>query len=337
MNSSIQEEKGNPVVTLKAQAEKFDFNMLRAGKDNTKANSGDQAYRDIDRMDFIIHDKSVDKILIKALINRDKQEFNEIWEEYCKDPKIPSDKKTDQYKEEVEKFYNIGKEHANLLPNSQNGDYRPFAKAVFREMFKYAKAQVPSDLILEELITNCNQAGYEAALTTDILFPAFNQSKLTLLTPQKIINISCKNPNCVELKSHMEVPVMDRGLIPSVENAKEAIICNLQGLLGFTLEFQDGEDDITYTNGKLSLTVPRKLRDYKIDGRSLFDIIREYFYKFCEKLGFKFETEIGHNFEEEEYSFEGARLVFKEQPENYVEDPDVDPLSNQHDTHSFGD
>nr|WP_264685994.1 hypothetical protein [Wolbachia endosymbiont (group B) of Colias croceus] len=91
-----------------------------------------------------------------------------------------------------------------------------------------------------------------------------------------------------------------------------------------------------YKDGKLSLTVPRKLRDYKIDGRSLFDTIKEYFYKFCEKLGFKFEVEIEHNFEEEdslyegeEYNFEGARLVFQEQPQNYIEDPDVDPLNKK--------
>ncbi len=30
-------------------------------------------------------------------------------------------------------------------------------------MFRYAGAEVPSDAILEELVTNCNQAGYEAA------------------------------------------------------------------------------------------------------------------------------------------------------------------------------
>lgn len=30
----------------------------------------------------------------------------------------------------------------------------------------------------------------------------------------------------------------------------------------------------------MSLAVPRKLRDYKIDGRNLFDIIKDYFYKF---------------------------------------------------------
>ncbi len=65
--------------------------------------------------------------------------------------------------------------------------------------------------------------------------------------------------------------------------------------LEFALESQDGKDDVIYKDGKLSLTVPRKLRDYKTDGISLFDIIKEYFYKFCEKLGFKFEVEIEHD------------------------------------------
>ncbi|OCA05779.1 hypothetical protein wTpre_98 [Wolbachia endosymbiont of Trichogramma pretiosum] len=61
--------------------------------------------------------------------------------------------------------------------------------------------------------------------------------------------------------------------------------------LEFALKSQDGKDDVIYKNGKLSLTVPRKLRDYKIDGRISFDTIKEYFYKFCEKLRFKFEVE----------------------------------------------
>jgi hypothetical protein len=125
-------------------------------------------------------------------------------------------------------------------------------------------------------------------------------------------------------------------VIPVVKfDNPEKKLGELSSSLGFTLESQDGKDDVIYKGGKLSFTVSRKLRDYKIDGRSLFDIIKEYFYKFCEKLGFKFETEteIEHSFEEEDslyedegYSFEGARLVFREQPENYVEDPDVDPL-----------
>ncbi|WP_214249448.1 hypothetical protein [Wolbachia endosymbiont of Anopheles demeilloni] len=91
MNNSIQEKKGNPVVTLKAQAEKFDFSRLRADKNNKLANSGETMFLDFDRMDFVINGKSIDTILTKALINRDKKEFDKIWEAYCKDSKILRD------------------------------------------------------------------------------------------------------------------------------------------------------------------------------------------------------------------------------------------------------
>ncbi len=104
MNNSTQEKNENPVVTLKAQAEKFDFSKLRAGKKNVEANSGKQAYQDIDRMDFTINDQSVDKILIKALINRDKKEFDKIWAEHYKNEKIPDHKKMTSTKRNLKNF-----------------------------------------------------------------------------------------------------------------------------------------------------------------------------------------------------------------------------------------
>lgn len=318
MSGSTSEEKKNPVVTLKAQAEKFDFSKLRADEKNTLANSGETMFLDFYRMNFVVNKKIIDSTLIFALTKGAKKNgLEKAWDEHCKNEKAPDDKKTDQYKKKFEEFYNLGAKYTNLLSKGKAGNYRPFAKQVFIELFEYAKAEVPSDSILEELITSCNQLGYEGNLHFYVLIPAFDQSRLSPLTPtQKIVNISCKSPNCVELKSHMEVPVMDQGLVSSVknDNHKEAIICNLQGLLEFTLESQDGKDDVTYTNGKLSLTIPRKLRDYKIDGRNLFDIIQEYFYKFCEKLGFKFEVEIEHNL--------GNPLEVNSR----VKDPDVDPL-----------
>ncbi|WP_224721435.1 hypothetical protein [Candidatus Wolbachia massiliensis] len=198
-------------------------------------------------------------------------------------------------------------------------------------MFKYAEAQVPSDHILEELITNCNQAGYEGAFFTKAS-PELVKYNLTLQNPLKVINIHCTDINHISVKSDMVIPVV------KLDNPEEKL-GELFNSLEFTLESQDGKDGVTYKEGKLSLAVPRKLRDYKIDGKSLFDIVKEYFYKFCEKLGFKFETEIEHNFEEEDslyedekYNFEGLRLAFKEQPENYVKDPDVDPLNNKRGT-----
>ncbi|MCM1002268.1 hypothetical protein [Wolbachia pipientis] len=284
MSSSTSEEKKNPVVTLKAKAEKFDYRALRARAttEEEDINRGGVTFRDLPRMNFIINKKDIDQNFINQL--------------YAK--------------------------HASLIENNENGEknYRPFAKQVFIELFEYAEAQVPSDPILEELVTNCNQAGYEGALTTDIFCPAFAQSKLSLLAlTQKTVNISCKSQNCVELRSHMEVPVMDQGLVSSVknDNHKEAIICNLQGSLEFTLESQDGKDGVTYKNGKLSLTVPRKLRDYKASDKNLFDILKEYFYRFCEKLGFKFEVEIEHDLDDQL------------EVNSSVKDPDVDPLSNK--------
>lgn len=69
-------------------------------------------------------------------------------------------------------------------------------------------------------------------------------------------------------------------------------ICNLSSSLEFTIESHNGEDFVTYRDGKLSLTTPKELKNYKDNGKSLFDIIKEYFQKFCAKLGFKPETKI---------------------------------------------
>lgn len=335
MNRFIPEEKKNPVITLKAQAGKFNFSKLRADKGNAGANSGYQAYQDIDRMNFVINKKNIDTILIKALINRDKEEFDKLWEKYCEGLKVSNDKETDRYKEKVEKFYNIGKGYTNLLPKEgdENKSYRPFVKEIFKEIFKYAEAQVPSDYILEELITNCNQAGYEAGVPME-LQGALGQHSFITESPKKVINIDHISQNNVNIRSNMTLPILFQKSDGTIGDK----VCDLPNLLEFTLESQD-DKNVTYKDGKLSLNVSRELRDYKIDDRSLFDIIKEYFYKFCEKLGFKFETEIEHNFEEEdslyedkEYNFEGACLVFNEQPENYVEDPDVDHLSNKRGT-----
>nr|WP_246209836.1 hypothetical protein [Wolbachia endosymbiont of Atemnus politus] len=238
-------------------------------------------------MDFIIHDKSVDKILIKAVINRDKEEFDKIWEKYCEGPEIPSDKKTDQYKEEIKKFYDLGKEHIHLLPKEETGNYRPFAKEVFKEMFKYTGTKVPSDSILEELVTNCNQAGYEAALFTEVVFK-LNSYDLTSHNPVKVMNIDCIDINHITVKSDMVIPVV------KFDNPEEKL-SKLSSSLEFTLESQDGKDGVTYTNGNLLLTVPRELKNYKVGDKNLFNIIKEYFQKFCEKLGFKFEVEIEHD------------------------------------------
>lgn len=166
-------------------------------------------------------------------------------------------------------------------------------------MFQYAKAAVPSDSILEELVTNCNQSSYRGGgLVTNVLAPALFPHEL-MLQSQGTIHINCTNRNCVSIKSDNEISITDTKLLTELlandYDPKEAVICQLNNSLEFTLESQDGKDSVTYKKGKLSLTIPKELKSYQDSGKSLFDVIKEYFQKFCEKLGFKFEAKIKQN------------------------------------------
>ncbi|WP_143689508.1 hypothetical protein [Wolbachia endosymbiont of Nilaparvata lugens] len=318
MNNSTQEKNENPVVTLKAQAEKFDFSKLRADKNNQLATTGKQMYDDFRRMRFVINSKSLDEILIGALIDGvDQHNFDEVWDRHYKKQEIPDDKKTDQYKEKFERFYNLGKGYTHLLPKEgdKNENYHPIAKEIFKEMFKYAEAQIPSDPLLEELVTNCNQLGYDGNLSFHVDTPALASHNLVTGVLKKTININCTESSYTKIESKMSISVLDPNKTKEYENSKDAAIATIQSSIKFTLQSQDGKDDVIYKDGKLSLTVPRKLRDYKIDGRSLFDTIKEYFYKFCEKLGFKFEVEIEHDLGD---------------PMSYLEEVDLPIHSNEH-------
>lgn len=311
MSSSTSEEKENPVVTLRTQADGFDFSKLRAGEDNAKANSGETMLLDFYRMSFVINKKSIDNTLTIALIKGAEQNgLEKSWDEHCKNEKTPDRKKTDQYKKKFEEFYNLGTEHTHLLPKEETGDYRPFAKEVFKEMFKYAKAEVPSDPILEELVTNCNQAAYLGALYDEDR-PLFHVTKAHELTfgSSHTTHINCYDSDCVAIivKERISTSTFAK---PSEE------LCKLDSSLEFTLESQDGKNGVTYKNGKLSLTVPERLKDYNIGDKSLFDIIKERFQKLCEKLGFfkiKIERGLGNPLE----------------VNSCVEDPNVGFFSNE--------
>ncbi|MGL9718889.1 MAG: hypothetical protein ACR5K9_09875 [Wolbachia sp.] len=100
------------------------------------------------------------------------------------------------------------------------------------------------------------------------------QNELLVRDLKKTINIGCNNPNDVKVRSDMILPI----LFQKSDGTLGEKVCDLSSSLEFTLESQDWKNGLTYKDGKLSLTIPRKLRDYKIDGRNLFDIIQEYFY-----------------------------------------------------------
>ncbi|MFP3020271.1 MAG: hypothetical protein ACEY3F_02835 [Wolbachia sp.] len=254
MNNFIPEEKENPVVTLRTQAEEFDFSKLRAGKDNAEANSGNTAFCDLRRMDFVINKKSTSRDFIAKLYE----------------------------------------EHDSLLPKSEgeNEDYRPFARKVFKEIFKYAGAQVPSDHILEELVINCNQAGYVGALYGEDkpLFHVATAHELVFGSSHTTY-INCSDP------SHATIRIEEKIAVCTLAKPEEEL-CKLDSSLEFTLQSQDGKDDVTYKDGKLSLTVPKRLKDYNIGDKNLFDIIKECFQKLCEKFGF-FKIKIGHDLDKQ--------------------------------------
>lgn len=218
--------------------------------------------------------------------------FDKLWEKHYKDTNIPDDQKTDPYKVEFEKFYNIGRKYIPLLPTIDDGnwDYRPFAKEVFKEMFEYAGASIPTDAILEELVTNCNQAGYRFATSMPVLETSFSEHGLKGVYQNEVINIDCTDQNLVKAELDMTIPVVE---LDNPENE----VCKLHSLLKFTLKSKDGKN-VTYEDGNLSLTVPKILKNYNIDDKNLLKVIKKYLQKFCEKLGFKFkeEIQIKHNF-----------------------------------------
>ncbi|WP_353277408.1 hypothetical protein [Wolbachia endosymbiont (group A) of Agelastica alni] len=212
--------------------------------------------------------------------------LGELWKNHCEDPKTADHQKTDSYKKEFEEFYNAGHGYIHLLPTErdENKDYRSFAKEVFKKMFRYAGAEVPSNAILEELVTNCNQAGYGAGIFNES-HAALSSCSLTPHNPKKALNIYCTDHNHIKVRYDMAMP------ITTVDNPEEKI-CNLPSSLEFIIESHDGEDFATHSDGKLLLTIPEELKNYKDNGKTLFDIIKEYFQKLCAKLGFKSETKI---------------------------------------------
>ncbi|BET35020.1 MULTISPECIES: hypothetical protein [Wolbachia] len=309
----MKEAKESPVVRLKATAKEFNFGKLRADQDNKLANSGETMFLDFQRMNFIINKKEIDKNFIIAfkegdkdykneIFNRDnfdnlseegkafmepvlkeldQDRLSEVWENHCNSPTIADEKKIDEYRKEFERFYNAGRSSYHLFSKK---DYRALAKEIFKEMFRYAGAEVPSNAILEELVTNCNQAGYEAGIFNES-HAALSSCSLIPHSPKKALNIYCTDHNHIKVKSDMAMP------ITTLNNPKEKI-CDLSSSLEFTLESQYGEDLVKYGDGKLSLTIPEELKNYKDNGKTLFDTIKEYFQKFRAKLGFKPEAKI---------------------------------------------
>ncbi|MDG7056676.1 MAG: hypothetical protein LKM43_00780 [Wolbachia endosymbiont of Penenirmus auritus] len=181
-------------------------------------------------------------------------------------------------------------EHENLIPKDKDekGDYRPFLKEVFTKMFLHADARIPNNSIMEELITYYNRSGYMSSISfQDLLCPfELRMYSFKPLVPsyKEKICMDCDDSNCLKFSFNAS---------DGVYGNNQNLVCNLHTSVEFKLKCEG--ENVTYEEGKVSLTIPRKLKNYKVDDKNLFDIIIEYFQRACEKLGFKFETKIEHS------------------------------------------
>ncbi|QOD38182.1 hypothetical protein [Candidatus Wolbachia massiliensis] len=189
---------------------------------------------------------------------------------------------------------NLYSKHKNLISKDEK---RPFLKAVFTEMFEHADATVPNDSIIEELITHYNQEGYshffsaqrgKALLPFDLLILSSESEQRT--------HIDCDKPDCLKFSFSYRTKYVCNVHDPL------PVKCNLCCSAEFQLKCKDG--NVTYEDGKVLLTIPKELEDYRAGDDNLLDKlidivnkIIEYFKKLCEKLGFKFDTRIEYDSE----------------------------------------
>ncbi|BET36726.1 MULTISPECIES: ankyrin repeat domain-containing protein [Wolbachia] len=148
---------------------------------------------------------------------------------------------------------------------NEGDDKRLFAKYVFTEIFKHAKAEVPNDSLIEELTTSCNQAGYMAFLAIRIHSILIKYQVLSSDSCKKIMYIDCSDENYVRINYKSSMVVRN-------SYNPEKKICELDSLLRFTLKFHNGE--VEYENGKVTLIIPEEL---KAGRESLLDDINERF------------------------------------------------------------
>ncbi|WP_353277193.1 hypothetical protein [Wolbachia endosymbiont (group B) of Villa cingulata] len=210
----------NTITKLEFKLTQHLLIKVKANESNKDANSGNQAYKDLPRMSFIINDKPIDSRFVTQL-------YDEL---------------------------------------NQN-DKRQIAKHVFTKMFEHAKAEVPNDHILEELITHCNQAGYEFAMYEQ-MHSILAKYNLIPIVSEKTIHICDSNADSVNIEYRKIIRVAEL-------NNPEKEICRSNSSLKFTLKFQS--DRVDYENGKVILTIPKQLSNYKANDNSLLDDINKHF------------------------------------------------------------
>jgi hypothetical protein len=284
----------NFIVALKEGARKWESELFNSGAIHdidVRYNDifNEEGTREIDTDHGQAFVDSVLKDIEKGLA---EDALAELWEEHCKKHDTTAEQKTDSYRQEFERFYNAGQKYIHLVPleKVENKNYRSFAKEIFIELFKHVGTEIPSDPILEELVTNCNQSAYLGALYhKDGPLTRAAEIHELLFGSSHTTHIDCTDSNHVTVKSSEIISVRNF-------NNPEEEVGKIDSSLEFILESQNDQESVTYNDGKLSLTVPRELENYHVNNeeepshsdvivkKSLLDHIVERFLVIIEKL-----------------------------------------------------
>ncbi|MGL9725758.1 MAG: hypothetical protein ACR5KV_03600 [Wolbachia sp.] len=73
-------------------------------------------------------------------------------------------------------------------------------------------------------------------------------------------------------------------------------MCHLRNSVEFKLKCEG--ENVIYKESKVSLTIPKELKNYRVGDKNLFNVIIEYFQNFYEKFGFQFKTKVKHSLDE---------------------------------------
>jgi hypothetical protein len=277
-------QDNNPTNIIRATAKEFNYKSLLSqdeegniGKNNSSS-SGATMYADFSRKNFVINGKKVE-----VLSNNEKEAINQNNNNRQKKDEYHLKKTLEEYSDLIDR----------TDPSTVN--YRPAVKQIWQDMFKITNTTVPDDAIIEELITNCNQAGYDAFFSLKIssveVISAFDPTMDRAIHPryeQCITSIKCNDSKSVTIEIQQ--------LITMYEKDKSMNI-HIPSSVKFTIE--STENGINYKNGEVSMSIPKDLQNITKENKTIFDIILELFQNLCEKLGFSTDIKIEHKLDPE--------------------------------------
>ncbi|XGA08374.1 MAG: hypothetical protein U0X86_000594 [Wolbachia endosymbiont of Xenopsylla cheopis] len=226
---------------LKTQMKDFNWKKLKA-QENESVISGYQTLIDLPRMDLIINGVEIDRNLVIKFVEEVKNNSS------SKELKKLIDSRFDDETIEVLTNESEEKESFIKLRNDCNKQYyHQVLTEAFLKVFQHAKAKVPSEHLIQELIVNLNQAGYYGTLCHGVFIPSIMGCNLVPHSSTQMVHINCDDVDRIELKISEKINMSKQGC----SNPIEEVLASLSGLVKFTLQ-NDKDNNINYVGMELS-------------------------------------------------------------------------------------